>query len=146
MITAQLNEEHEKQGNRHSIALLDAMEATFRLKNTRSVGPRSQCYLVTDFSVVVWTFYGRLKLQSRPCRSARRSLQKWRPIGEIFTSATMSSRYSWRRRSQRLSRMRNQIVAPSHRHSPNMHHPTMLHRESPHSLRNHHHTSLSLIP
>ncbi|KAI1782668.1 hypothetical protein LXA43DRAFT_1103603 [Ganoderma leucocontextum] len=35
MIVAQLSQEHEKVGNRHGIALLDAMEAAFRLEETR---------------------------------------------------------------------------------------------------------------
>ncbi|KAI1787177.1 hypothetical protein LXA43DRAFT_896623 [Ganoderma leucocontextum] len=35
MIVAQLSQEHEKEGNRHGIALLDAMEAAFRLEDTR---------------------------------------------------------------------------------------------------------------
>ncbi|PIL25723.1 hypothetical protein GSI_11473 [Ganoderma sinense ZZ0214-1] len=35
MIIAQLNEAHEREGNRHGIALVDAMESAFRLDNAR---------------------------------------------------------------------------------------------------------------
>ena len=35
MIAAQLSEEHEKEGNRHGIALLDFMEGVFHLDNRR---------------------------------------------------------------------------------------------------------------
>ena len=35
MIIAQLNEDHERQGNRHGIALVDAFEAAFRLDSAR---------------------------------------------------------------------------------------------------------------
>ena len=37
MIVAQLSQEHERQGNRHGVALLDAMDAAFRLDDTRYV-------------------------------------------------------------------------------------------------------------
>ena len=35
MIVAQLSQEHETQGNRHGVALLDVMESAFRLDDTR---------------------------------------------------------------------------------------------------------------
>ena len=43
MIVAQLSQEHERQGNRHGVALLDAMDAAFRLDDTRYVNERLRC-------------------------------------------------------------------------------------------------------
>ena len=43
MIVAQLSQEHERQGNRHGVALLDAMDAAFRLDDTRYVDEPLRC-------------------------------------------------------------------------------------------------------